>query len=274
MKYRIFIVEDDETIANLLKKHLSSWGYEVFLAEDFSNVLQEFAGKDPQLVLLDLKLPFYNGFHWCEEIRKVSQVPVIFISSAADNMNMVMAMSRGADDFIAKPFDMDVLVAKIQAILRRTYSFGNPGNILEHKGAVLNLSGATLTWNGMELELTRNELRILELLFYKNISPTHLLAVVKLIEQMWRQDKQNRNALAIAEEAGKMLNKFSAFLEDMARIEKSVGQAGETLREAMRKLSTGTGSLVSRAQKIEQLGAKAKKSLPQRFIDDGDEETE
>lgn len=106
------------------------------------------------------------------------------------------------------------------------------------------------------------------------ISPTHLLAVVKLIEQMWRQDKQNRNALAIAEEAGKMLNKFSAFLEDMARIEKSVGQAGETLREAMRKLSTGTGSLVSRAQKIEQLGAKAKKSLPQRFIDDGDEETE
>lgn len=128
MKYRIFIVEDDETIANLLKKHLSSWGYEVFLAEDFSNVLQEFAGKDPQLVLLDLKLPFYNGFHWCEEIRKVSQVPVIFISSAADNMNMVMAMSRGADDFIAKPFDMDVLVAKIQAILRRTYSFGNPGD--------------------------------------------------------------------------------------------------------------------------------------------------
>ena len=111
MKYRIFIVEDDETIANLLKKHLSSWGYDVFLAEDFSNILQEFAGKDPQLVLLDLKLPFYNGFHWCEEIRKVSQVPVIFISSAADNMNMVMAMSRGADDFIAKPFDMDVLVA-------------------------------------------------------------------------------------------------------------------------------------------------------------------
>lgn len=106
------------------------------------------------------------------------------------------------------------------------------------------------------------------------ISPTHLLAVVKLIEQMWRQDKQNRNALAIAEEAGKMLNKFSAFLEDMARIEKSVGQAGETLREALRKLSTGTGSLVSRAQKIEQLGAKAKKTMPQRFIGDSDKETE
>lgn len=164
MKYRIFIVEDDETIANLLKKHLSSWGYEVFLAEDFSNVLQEFAGKDPQLVLLDLKLPFYNGFHWCEEIRKVSQVPVIFISSAADNMNMVMAMSRGADDFIAKPFDMDVL---------------------EHKGAVLNLSGATLTWNGVELELTRNELRILELLFSQAGRPVSRDAIMT---KLWESD--------------------------------------------------------------------------------------
>lgn len=106
------------------------------------------------------------------------------------------------------------------------------------------------------------------------ISPTHLLAVVKLIEQMWRQDKQNRNALAIAEEAGKMLNKFTAFLDDMAKIEKSVDQAGDTLREALRKLGTGTGSLVSRARKIETLGAKAKKAMPQRFIDDGDEETE
>lgn len=185
MKYRIFIVEDDETIANLLKKHLSSWGYDVFLAEDFSNILQEFAGKDPQLVLLDLKLPFYNGFHWCEEIRKVSQVPVIFISSAADNMNMVMAMSRGADDFIAKPFDMDVLVAKIQAILRRTYSFGNPGNVLEHKGAVLNLSRATLTWNGEETELTRNELRILELLFSQAGKPVSRDAIMT---KLWESD--------------------------------------------------------------------------------------
>ena len=185
MKYRIFIVEDDETIANLLKKHLSSWGYDVFLAEDFSNILQEFAGKDPQLVLLDLKLPFYNGFHWCEEIRKVSQVPVIFISSAADNMNMVMAMSRGADDCIAKPFDMDVLVAKIQAILRRTYSFGNPGNVLEHKGAVLNLSRATLTWNGEETELTRNELRILELLFSQAGKPVSRDAIMT---KLWESD--------------------------------------------------------------------------------------
>ena len=162
--YRIFIVEDDEIIANLLKKNLCSWGYDVSCAQDFSNIIQEFARLDPQLVLLDLKLPFYNGFHWCEEIRRISQVPIIFISSTADNMNMVMAMSRGADDFIAKPFDMDVLTAKIQAILRRTYSFGTPGNVLEHKGAVLNPPRCTLTWNGHDISLTKNELRILEIL--------------------------------------------------------------------------------------------------------------
>ena len=162
--YRIFIVEDDEIISEVLKKNLSSWGYDVSCVGDFSNIIQEFVRRDPQLVLLDLKLPFYNGFHWCEEIRRISQVPVIFISSAADNMNMVMAMSRGADDFIAKPFDMDVLTAKIQAILRRTYSFGTPGNVLEYNGVVLSPSRCTLTWNGNDIDLTKNELRILEIL--------------------------------------------------------------------------------------------------------------
>ena len=131
----------------------------------FPILYRNFARLDPQLVLLDLKLPFYNGFHWCEEIPPNSlRYPIIFISSAADNMNMVMAMSRGADDFIAKPFDLDVLTAKIQAILRRTYSFGTPGNVLEHKGAVLNPSRCTLTWNGHDIDLTKNELRILEIL--------------------------------------------------------------------------------------------------------------
>lgn len=123
--YKILIIEDDEIIVQIVKRHLESWGYEVFQIEDFTHVIQEFVQKDPQLVLLDLKLPFFNGFHWCEEIRKISQVPVMFLSSAADNMNMVMAMSRGADDFIAKPFDLDVLTAKVQAVLRRTYASQN-----------------------------------------------------------------------------------------------------------------------------------------------------
>lgn len=163
--YRILIVEDDEIIAGLVKMHLESWGYQVDLISDFSQVLAEFVRKDPQLVLLDLKLPFFNGFHWCEEIRKISQVPVIFLSSAADNMNMVMAMSRGADDFIAKPFNLEVLAAKVQAILRRTYSFGNTSNLMEYKGTVLNLGNGTLTVGEQKLELTKNELKILQILY-------------------------------------------------------------------------------------------------------------
>lgn len=163
--YRILIVEDDEIIAGLVKKHLESWGYQVDLISDFSQVLAEFVRKDPQLVLLDLKLPFFNGFHWCEEIRKISQVPVIFLSSTADNMNMVMAMNRGADDFIAKPFDLEVLAAKVQAILRRTYSFGNTFNLMEYKGTVLNLGNGTLTVGEQKLELTKNELKILQILY-------------------------------------------------------------------------------------------------------------
>ena len=162
--YRILIVEDDEIIAGLVQKHLQSWGYQVDCVSDFSNVLREFVQKAPQLVLLDLKLPFYNGFHWCEEIRRISQVPVLFLSSAADNMNMVMAMSRGADDFIAKPFDLDVLAAKVQAVLRRTYAFGKNSNLLECGGVILNLGNGTLQYNGESAELTRNELRILQIL--------------------------------------------------------------------------------------------------------------
>lgn len=163
--YKILVVEDDETIVQIVKRHLQSWGYEVFRVEDFAYVIQEFVQKDPQLVLLDLKLPFYNGFHWCEEIRKISQVPVLFLSSAADNMNMVMAMSRGADDFIAKPFDLDVLAAKVQAVLRRTYAFGQNSSLLEHNGVVLNPGNGTISANGQQADLTKNELKILQILF-------------------------------------------------------------------------------------------------------------
>lgn len=163
--YKILVVEDDETIVQIVKRHLQPWGYEVFQVEDFAHVIQEFVQKDPQLVLLDLKLPFYNGFHWCEEIRKISQVPVLFLSSAADNMNMVMAMSRGADDFIAKPFDLDVLAAKVQAVLRRTYAFGQNSSLLEHNGVVLNPGNGTISANGQQADLTKNELKILQILF-------------------------------------------------------------------------------------------------------------
>lgn len=163
--YTILLVEDDETIAGIIKRHLESWGYQVELISDFEHVTREFVQKKPQLVLLDLKLPFYNGFHWCDEIRRISQVPILFLSSAGDNMNMVMAMSRGADDFIPKPFDLDVLAAKVQAVLRRSYSFGVSANILEHGGAVLNLGSGTLSAGEETLDLTKNELKILQILF-------------------------------------------------------------------------------------------------------------
>lgn len=159
--YKILIVEDDETIAGGLKNHLEKWNYQAECMTDFKDVMGKFVDFEPQLVLLDIVLPFFNGFHWCQEIRKISKVPIIFLSSANDNMNIVMAMNMGGDDFIAKPFDLTVLMAKIQAILRRTYDFGSETNIIIHKGAMLNVSDATLSFNGEKIDLTKNEYRIL-----------------------------------------------------------------------------------------------------------------
>ncbi len=159
--YRIFIAEDDPDIANAVRKHLEGWGFEARCAEDFRNITAEITAFAPQLVLMDIGLPFYNGFYWCAEIRKISKVPVVFLSSASDNMNIVMAMDMGGDDFIPKPFDLTVLMAKIRAILRRTYDFGGTSEIIEHKGAVLNISDASLSYGGGKVELTKNEYRIL-----------------------------------------------------------------------------------------------------------------
>ncbi len=162
--YKILIVEDDTVIANAITKHIGTWGYEAEYVTDFKDVLSKFVTFQPQLVLLDISLPFYNGFYWCSEIRKVSKVPIIFISSASDNMNIVMAMNMGGDDFIAKPFDLSVLMAKIQAMLRRTYNFAGQTNLIEHKGAILNTSDATLTYNSEKIDLTKNDNRILQIL--------------------------------------------------------------------------------------------------------------
>lgn len=162
--YRILIVEDDEIIAKSIKKQLETWGYQVRCAEDFKNIMSDFVSFEPQLVLLDISLPFFNGFHWCTQIRQVSRVPVVFVSSMSDNMNIVMAVNMGGDDFITKPFDMNVLTAKIQALLRRTYDFAGQTNLIEHKGVILNTSDATLTYQGEKIDLTKNEYKILQLL--------------------------------------------------------------------------------------------------------------
>lgn len=162
--YRILLIEDDKIIEEQVRAHLEKWGYHVEGVRDFANVLADFAGFDPQLVLLDIGLPFYNGYYWCGEIRRLSKVPILFLSSASDNMNIVMAMNMGGDDFIAKPVDRDVLMAKLQAALRRAYDMGGKIPVLEHRGAVLNLNDASLTYQGVRMELTKNDFRILQLL--------------------------------------------------------------------------------------------------------------
>lgn len=162
--YKILIIEDDETIAKAIKNAIESWSYEALCITDFRDIMREFVDYSPHLVLLDISLPFYNGYYWCSEIRKLSKVPIIFISSASDNMNIVMAVNMGGDDFIAKPFDLNVLTAKVQAMLRRTYDFAGQSGFLEHKGAILNTGDATLTYNNEKIELTKNEYKILQIL--------------------------------------------------------------------------------------------------------------
>lgn len=193
--YRIFIVEDDEMIADSLKSHLENWDYEVVCVGDFSNVTAEFINAAPQLVLMDIKLPFYNGYHWCSEIRKVSKTPIIFLSSASDNMNIVMAVNMGGDDFIAKPFDLDVLTAKIQAMLRRSYDFVSQSVLLEHRGAMLNLTEATITCGDEKLELTKNELRILQMLMENK---EKVVSRDALMTKLWESDSYvDENTLSV-----------------------------------------------------------------------------
>lgn len=193
--YKIFLVEDDETIAKMVKNHLEKWDYEVRIAQKFDRIMAEFADYEPQLVLMDIGLPFYNGYHWCTQIRKVSNVPVVFLSSAADNMNIVMAVTMGADDFIAKPFDMQVLTVKIQAILRRSYDFAGNSSVLEHKGAMLNISEAELSYEGENLELTKNELKILQTLFENKAS---IVTRDTLMTKLWESDTYvDENTLSV-----------------------------------------------------------------------------
>lgn len=183
--YRILIIEDDLTIANTLKEHLGKWDYDVSFVTDFKNITEQLVRFDPHLVLLDVMLPYFNGFYWCDRIRKISKVPIIFISSAGDNMNIVMAMNMGGDDFIAKPFDLNVLTAKVGALIRRTYSFLGKLNLIEHKGAILNLSEASLSYNNSKIELTKNEYKILQLLME---NAGKVVSRDDIMQQLWESD--------------------------------------------------------------------------------------
>ncbi len=183
--YRILVVEDDPTLAQAIQAQIESWGNQVQCVTDFQNVMSAFAAYDPHLVLMDIMLPFYNGYHWCNEIRRVSSVPVVFISSASDNMNIVMAMDMGGDDFIAKPIDLSVMTAKIRAVLRRTYDLSGKTSVLEHRGAILNLNDATLTYNEQRIELTKNEFRILQTLLERK---GRIVSRDTLMTKLWQMD--------------------------------------------------------------------------------------
>ncbi len=218
--YKIFMVEDDEIIARSIREHLQAWNYDVCCVEDFSDVLAEFVRFDPQLVLMDITLPFFNGYHWCSEIRKISKVPVIFLSSAADNMNIVMAVNMGADDFIPKPFDLEVLTVKIQAMLRRSYDFAGTGSMLEHKGAILNLNETTLTYQEQKIELTKNEFRILEILMENK---EKVVSRETLMTKLWESDNYvDENTLSV--NVNRLRKKLEALgLEEFILTKKGIG---------------------------------------------------
>ncbi len=204
--YRILLVEDDRAIAREVCRLAQAWQFSARAVEDFSDVMAEFCAFDPQLVLLDISLPFYNGYYWCGEIRRVSRVPVMFLSSAADNMNIVMAMNMGADDFIAKPFDGGVLIAKIQALLRRSYDYAASAPVLAHRGAVLQLGAQALVYDGRTVTLSKNEFRILTLLMQNKGC---VVSREKLMESLWQTDSfVDENTLSV--NIGRLRRKLDA----------------------------------------------------------------
>ncbi len=183
--HRLFIVEDDVGISSAIARQAGLWDLDTFCVQNFKNVMEDFLRFQPHIVLMDISLPFFDGYHWCNEIRKVSKVPIIFISSAADNMNIIMAVNMGADDFIAKPFDQSVLMAKIQALLRRSYDFSRNMPVIENRGAVLNIGEGTLLYKDEKIALTKNEYKILFCLL-KNKGK--VVSREKLMEELWQTD--------------------------------------------------------------------------------------
>jgi len=183
--YRMFLIEDDTAIAQAIAKNAAAWDIDARAAENLRNVMPEFADFAPHIALIDISLPFFNGYHWCREIRKISEIPILFISSASDNMNIITAMEMGADDFIAKPFDSAVLAVKIRAMLRRAYDFGAGGKVIVHGNAMLDTEANALFVNGSRVELSKNEYRILLCLMENRTRP---VSRERLMEKLWSTD--------------------------------------------------------------------------------------
>lgn len=182
---RILLVEDDRVISQLVAKNLTNWGYQVQEVKDFQTVLDQISDFQPHLILLDIGLPFFNGYYWCQEIRKTSRVPIMFLSSHDQPMDIVMAINMGADDYVTKPFEMTVLLAKIQGLLRRTYDFVGEQSVLWFEEISLDLKTMQVSYGQVVEELTRNEFQILRVLFEHG---KEVVSREELMRELWNSD--------------------------------------------------------------------------------------
>ncbi len=218
--YKTLIIEDDQVIAALLEEGLIKWGFEARYVTDFMKVLETFIDYQPHMVLLDISLPFYNGYYWCNEIRKISKVPIVFLSSHTENMDIIMAMNMGADDYISKPFSLDIVVAKLQAILRRTYTYYADITTLSVGKLILNLNDTTLSYEDKKLELTKNEYKIMQVLIENK---NNIVGRDLLMKKLWDDDSFiDDNTLTV--NVNRLRKKLEDFgLSDMINTKKGLG---------------------------------------------------
>ncbi|WP_042478621.1 response regulator transcription factor [Bacillus ndiopicus] len=216
---KIFLVEDDTSIFHLIEERLQQWSLNVIGPKDFQKVMNDFKKENPQLVIIDIQLPAYDGFHWCREIRAVSNVPILFLSSRDHPMDMVMAMQLGADDFIQKPFHMDVLIAKIQALLRRTYDYQQQvQQVISWQAALIDYERGILTYNDNQIEFTKNELFILKLLVER---VDKIVSREELMRKLWDDERfVNDNTLTVN------INRLRQKLEEIGLVDVIVTKKG------------------------------------------------
>jgi two-component system response regulator protein BraR/BceR len=219
-KRKIFLVEDDFIIAKQIGKFLRSRGYQVYINDDFEKVFENYKEYKPDLVLLDITLPFFNGYHRCSMIRKDSNVPIIFLSAADENLNLIMAVNMGADDYLVKPFDLEVLLAKIRAILRRSYEYQKDSDKIRFGSLVLDKEKMTLFFKDQEIELTKNEYKILEILIS---SPGKVIEREEIMNKLWQSDEFiDDNTLTV--NVMRLRNKLKKHgIEDFIKTKKKVG---------------------------------------------------
>lgn len=219
-KWKIFIVEDDRIISKEIKKHMNIWGLDVKIASDFQNIFEEFGDYNPDLVLMDVTLPFYNGYYWTEMIRAYSKVPIIFISAADENLNLIMAMNLGADDYLTKPFELEILQAKIKALLRRSYEYIDFSKDIYYKDVILKRDLMILEYRTKEISLTKNEFKIIEMLLEK---PGKIFSREDIMNKIWQSDIYiNDNTLTV--NISRLRNKLEeAELFDLIKTKKGVG---------------------------------------------------